>query len=307
VASLLVSTASSRRVDAPCDVRTRVHIRLKRRYVALRILAVELGLPRPIPDVLARVPRLESVLRVNVLNRDSRIFRLVLDATLQPSTGPTQASVHILPVVQRPADADIRQVFHHDDGVLKLFGVLHRLRFSMISMCRFRSYEKRSSTRHSEASRSWSRFSVVYISFRSCLASFPLMSNSSVGVSCWRAQPVTDIDSPISNPTRVGFSGSSDVSSISYSTVMWSVHVCRCFCKRSSPTFVPDSSSSRSSHSSCWSGFSRSRVKKLVPRPGCEPFQQISYSRVGSRSNVPARLTNQSGCSSSNSLALYVL
>ena len=163
----------------------------------------------------------------------------------------------------------------------------------MMSVSRFWSDENRSSIRHSEASRSWSRLSVVNISLRIRLASFPLMRSGFVGVSCWRAQPVTNIDSPISNPTRVWFSGSSEVSSISYSTVTWSVHVFRCFCNRSSPTLVLDSSSRRSPHSSSCSGFSRSGIQKLVPRPGCGTFQQISYSREVSRSNFPARFTKR--------------
>ncbi|ERG98549.1 MAG: hypothetical protein J07HQX50_02589 [Haloquadratum sp. J07HQX50] len=88
IVCLFPRQALSPQVYAACDVRTRVNIRLKRRYVAVWILAVELGSSKTIPDVLARVARLESVLGVNVLNRDSRMFRLVLDATLQPSTGP---------------------------------------------------------------------------------------------------------------------------------------------------------------------------------------------------------------------------
>jgi len=101
--------------------------------------------------------------------------------------------------------------------------------FLMMSVSRFWSYENRSSTRHSEASHSWIQRHVHLLT-----DSFPLMSNSSVRASCWRAQPVTNIDSPISNPTRVGFSGISVVSSTSYSTATSSVHALRCFCKRSS-------------------------------------------------------------------------
>ncbi|ERG98238.1 MAG: hypothetical protein J07HQX50_02273 [Haloquadratum sp. J07HQX50] len=72
------------------------------------------------------------------------------------------------------------------------------------------------------------------VSLRSRLASFPLSHRGLAGVSYREAQPVTNIESSISNPTRLGLSGNSDVSSISYSMVTWSVHVFRCFCKRSS-------------------------------------------------------------------------
>lgn len=50
--------------------------------MALWILALELNLPRLIPDVLTRVARLRGVLRVDMSNWNTGVFRLVFDTAL---------------------------------------------------------------------------------------------------------------------------------------------------------------------------------------------------------------------------------
>ncbi len=122
----------------------------------------------------------------------------------------------------------------HDDGILELAGVPHGLSRWLLDDVSESVLVVRESFFDASLGRI-QLFEGFQRRVHLLTDSFPLMSNSSVRASCWRAQPVTNIDSPISNPTRVGFSGISVVSSTSYSTATSSVHALRCFCKRSSP------------------------------------------------------------------------
>ena len=116
----------SPRVKTLGDVDGGVDVCLKLRNVTVVACTPERSLMASTTDVTALVAHLRRVRGRNVLNGYARFRSLVLSTILKTGERPrVQAWVHVFAIVK--PFTDVREVFHNDDGVLKLLSVFDDL------------------------------------------------------------------------------------------------------------------------------------------------------------------------------------
>ncbi len=116
----------SPRVDAICDVHTRVNVCLVLRHPTVGVRTAELRLRTTRTDVSAGVARLAGVGGIHELNRYPCVEGFILDSRCEPCERPrVETPIHPLTIVQLLAN--VRQVFKRDNRVFELLCVFHSL------------------------------------------------------------------------------------------------------------------------------------------------------------------------------------